>query len=409
MMKINLKYGSEIIGINVPENTDLLKITEPEFDISEQDFKTGFKKLLNPDHQDLSDIAVVVSDKTRLCDYPLYLPWLLDVLKENGAGKENITFYIAYGTHPFQSETESLKSYGDTFRKYKFVHHDCDNISLFKDLGKTKRGTPMLVRKDVLDSSLIITFGAISHHYFAGFGGGRKLLFPGLAEKRAVYFNHSMFLNFKEKKLEPGCQPGNLNGNPVAEDIKEINDKLPAYLSIHGILNSKGKVCKFIFGNDYSDFLKACDVHDHFFKSKQQKQYDMVIASSGGYPKDINFIQAHKSIHHSAAFVKDGGSLIILTECRDGIGTNTFLPLFTEGTWDKMFDKLAVKYEGNGGTALAMKAKTERIHIYMHTDLDNETCQLIGAKKIIQTQINALISNHKGTIAAIENASMLVK
>ncbi|MFO7657381.1 MAG: nickel-dependent lactate racemase [Bacteroidales bacterium] len=408
-MKINLKYGSEVIGIDVPDNTDLLKIAEPEYDIREEDFKRDFKKLLDSGHDDFTDIAVIVSDKTRLCDYPLYLPWLLDVLEEKGAKKENITFYIAYGTHPFQSENESLKSYGDLFSRYKFVHHDCDNISLFKDLGKTKRGTPVLVRNDVLDSSLIITFGALSHHYFAGFGGGRKLLFPGLAEKRAIYFNHSMFLNFKEKILEPGCQPGKLTGNPVAEDIKEINDKLPAYLSIHGILNSKGKVCKFIFGKDYNDFIRACDLHDHFFKSKLQNQYDMVIASSGGYPKDINFIQAHKSIHHSAAFVKDGGALIILTECRDGIGTDTFLPLFLEGSWEKMFDKLALKYEGNGGTALAMKAKSERIKIYMLTSFNDETCRLMGAWKINPAQMNTLISNHKGAAAVIENASMLVK
>jgi nickel-dependent lactate racemase len=255
----------------------------------------------------------------------------------------------------------------------------------------------------------MLTFGAISHHYFAGFGGGRKLIFPGLAEKNAIYHNHSLFLNFHQKKLEEGCQPGILAENPVAEDLKEISDLLPEMISVHGILNSKGKVCQFLFGKNYNDFKNACHVHDRYFRSRLDRQFDMVIASSGGYPKDINFIQAHKSVHHSAAFVRNGGVLIILAECIDGIGTDTFLPLFREPGWNQMFDKLSEKYSGNGGTAIAMKAKSDRIHIYMMTNLDEETCHLMGVKKTNTVQINSLLCNHKGSFAVIDNASMLVR
>ena len=354
-------------------------------------------------------MGIILSDKTRLCDYPLYLPWLLEVLENNDAKPANITFYIAYGTHPWQKEEESISSYGETFNKYRFVHHDCTDSDLFENLGRTSRSTKIMIRKDILNSTLIITFGSISHHYFAGFGGGRKLLFPGLAEKKAIYHNHSLFLNFHNKILEEGCQPGKLIGNPVAEDLKEINDLLPERISIHGILNSKGKVCQFIFGKNYDDFEKACKVHDSFFRSKSSRQFDMVIASSGGYPKDINFIQAHKSVHHSAAFVKDNGILIILAECRDGIGTDTFLPLFKASSWEQLFDILSKKYEGNGGTALAMKAKSGRIHIHMMTSLDKETCDLMGAKKTDIQQIIRLLKNHTGSLAVIDNASMLIR
>jgi len=359
--------------------------------------------------RDYSNTGIVISDKTRLCDYPLYLPWLIEVLESEGASPENITFYIAYGTHPRQKEEESISSYGETFHRYRFIHHDCHEQATFRNLGTTSRGTSIKVRKDILNSSLIITFGAISHHYFAGFGGGRKLLFPGLAEIKAISHTHSLFLNFHNKKLEEGCQPGKLDGNPVAEDLKEIDDFLPERISIHGILNSKGKVCQLLFGKKYDDFESACRIHDSYFRSKSNGQFDMVIASSGGYPKDINFIQAHKSVHHSAAFVKDGGILIILAECSDGIGTDTFLPLFRENNWNQMFDLLSVKYEGNGGTALAMKAKSNRIGIYMMTELNEETCNLMGAKKTDIEQISGLLANHKGTLAVIDNASMLIR
>jgi len=182
-----------------------------------------------------------------------------------------------------------------------------------------------------MQSTLLITFGAISHHYFAGFGGGRKLLFPGLGDRESIYHNHSLFLNMKEKKLEPGCQSGILDGNPIAEDLLEIENLLPPRISIHGILDSHGKVCQLHIGSAYGDFLGACNQHNIYYKSQSADHYDCVVASSGGYPKDINFIQAHKSIHNAASFVKDGGTLIILAECIDGVGTNTFLPLFREG------------------------------------------------------------------------------
>lgn len=408
-MIIKLKYGAEKLLFNCKDSTEILNIREPDFNISKQDFCEKFTELLENSSNNLNNISIVVSDKTRLCDYPVYLPWVIETLEKSGAKRDNIKFYITYGTHPRQTDEESINSYGPVYNEFTFIHHYCNENDIFENMGITKRGTPVLIRKDILRSSLIITFGAISHHYFAGFGGGRKLLFPGLGEKKAIYHNHSLFLNMKERILEPGCQPGNIEGNPLAEDLKEIDDMMPSKISIHGILNSQGKVCQLLFGKDYNDFLTACKIHDSFYKSGLDKHYDMVVASSGGYPKDINFIQSHKSVHHASAFVKDGGTLIILAECRDGIGNNAFLPLFSESNWDKMFEKLSQNYAGNGGTALAMKAKTNRINIFMLTNLDEQACIQMGARKTSIEEIKRLINSHKGSMAVIQNASMLVK
>jgi nickel-dependent lactate racemase len=409
LMKSDLRYGSEVLSFEVPDNTVFLHIREPDYTISKESFYTNFLLRLATTDQDFSNVGIVISDKTRLCGYNNYLPWLVDILEKSGAKKENITFYIAYGTHPRQTDEESLSAYGKIYFKYNFVHHDCSDAAVMTTLGTTKRGTPITLRKDFLQSTLLITFGAISHHYFAGFGGGRKLLFPGLASREAIYHNHSLFLNMKSRKLEPGCQCGKLEGNPVAEDLHEIDTVLPQRISVHGILDSHGKVCQLHIGSAHSDFLGACNQHNAFYKSHSEALYDCVVASGGGYPKDINFIQAHKSFHNAASFVKDGGTLIILAECRDGIGTSTFLPLFRAGDWDSVFDKLSKKYEGNGGTALAMMAKTKRIHIHMITSFDDETCNLMGVKKIDTEKANSMISKEKGSVAVIENASMLVK
>lgn len=177
-MDIQFKYGTLNFQFSLPAHTVVPEYREPEFDVNRDTFNSEVSELLVKNNTILSRIAIIVSDKTRLCGYPEYLPWLTELLMEKGAKKENITFYIAYGTHPRQSEEESLNSYGDTYRQFSFIHHDCTDISLFEQLGVTSSGTPVFIRKDILNSTLLITFGSISHHYFAGYGG-EKVAFPG--------------------------------------------------------------------------------------------------------------------------------------------------------------------------------------------------------------------------------------
>jgi nickel-dependent lactate racemase len=408
-MNTTFKYGRDEINCDLPETTGFLYTNDPEFKINKEKFTSTFTALLKSENRNYSDVGIVLGDKTRLCGYDLYLPWVIQILEKQGAKKENIKIYIAYGTHPKQTREECISSYGKIYDQLHFIHHDSSEEKAMASLGFTSRGTEIKLRKDILQSSLIITYGAISHHYFAGYGGGRKLLFPGLAYKPAIYQNHNLFLNKTTKTLEKGCQPGNLNGNPIASDLKEIDDVLPAKISIHGLLNSEGKVCDFMFGKSYDDFLRACEVHDDYFRSGAGQVFDIVIASSGGFPKDINFIQSHKSMHNAAAFVKDGGTLILLAECPDGIGNDKFLPLFEDGDWNSVFNKLAEKYEGNGGTALATMAKTSRINIKMLTALDKATCDLLNVGKVNLKDLKNELKTVKGDIAAIFNASMLVK
>ncbi len=263
--------------------------------------------------------------------------------------------------------------------------------------------------RDLLSASTIITIGAVSHHYFAGFGGGRKLLFPGLAEQQAIFCNHRLFLDPDRRTLSPGCRSGRVKGNPIAEDLAEACALLPPHLSIHGLLDSHGQVAAYRFGRKYGDFLDVCREHDHYFQAETDRQYDLVLASAGGYPKDINLIQAHKAIDNAAAFVRDGKTLILLAQCRDGIGSSTFLPSFERGSKTAAFDSLLHAYSGNGGTALAMMAKSERIRLCMMTDLDPSLCQRIGIRAVDQQTVAIQLHQCPRDLAVIANGSMLIR
>jgi nickel-dependent lactate racemase len=361
---------------------------------------------LNPD---LSDIAIVVGDKTRLCGYPEYLPVLLDTLKNFGADPDRITVFIAYGTHAPQTEKECLAAYGDVYQHVRFVHHDCTDDKCFVNSGKTSRGTPVLIRRDIVEAGFLITFGAVSHHYFAGYGGGRKLIFPGLGHRESIYHNHGFFLDPTRQTLSPFCQSGVLDKNPLAEDLAEFETFCPAHLAIHGILDSRGQVCDLLLGAGTDHFRNACAEHGKHCEVAANRDYDLVIASCGGYPKDINFIQSHKAIENASKFVRNNAMLMVLAECRDGVGSKTFLPWFEMGNRKKAFDKLAKNYEGNGGTALSMMFKSERIRILMATELSASVCNTIGIEKISMDQAKQLVIPSTGYVAAIPNAGLLVK
>lgn len=406
---IELKYGRQKISLPLPDRTDIFQIHEPDKKITPSLFATRLREELERLNPDLSDIAIVVGDKTRLCGYPEYLPVLLDTLENFGADPDRMTLFIAYGTHAPQTEKECLEAYGGVYQNVRFVHHDCADDKCFVNSGQTSRGTSVLIRHDIVETGFLITFGAVSHHYFAGYGGGRKLIFPGLGHKASIYQNHGLFLDQKRQTLSPCCQSGILDKNPLAEDLAEFEAFRPADLAIHGILDSRGQVCDLLPGAGTDHFRNACAEHGKHCEVSVTGDYDLVIASCGGYPKDINFIQSHKAIEHASKFVRNDGMLIILAECRDGVGSKTFLPWFEMGGWKNAFDRLAQNYEGNGGTALSMMSKLNRIRILMVTQLSDPICKTIGVEKISPDQAKLLAKQSIGSVAAIPNAGILVR
>ncbi len=405
--RIELRWGRESLPFAVPAGVDIHAVREPKRVLSPEAFRQGLAAVL-PAVIPAGPVVLVVADKTRLCGYPLVLPWVLEVLAERDVGRERIVFYIAYGTHARQSEAESLAAYGQVYRDYPFVHHDSTEPGCFSDLGATSRGTPVRVRRDLLTAGLILTVGAISHHYFAGFGGGRKLLFPGLGEREAIYTNHRLFLDDKRRILAAGCRSGRLAGNPLAEDLAEIAAMLPHPVAIHALLDSQGKVAQYRFGSTWAEFLDTCREHDRCCRAETDRRYGLVLASAGGWPKDINLIQAHKAIDNAAAFVRDRGTLIVLAECADGLGSDTFLPYFEMGGWEAAFDHLCRQYRGNGGTALAMMVKTRRIRIQLVTRLAPDLCRRIGIESIKADEAQRLLAGAGSDAAVIANASLLI-
>jgi nickel-dependent lactate racemase len=404
---INLGYGKDHITVSLYDNADILTPTSAAQSITAEELTTRLNQYLYDHPLNLSRPVLIVTDKTRRCSYPELLPVLTATINRWRGSDEPFPIIIAYGTHPRQSDAESYEIYGELYNTWPFVHHDCTDASLFRQLGRTSAGTPVRIRADLLDASTIITFGPICHHYFAGYGGGRKLVFPGCGERDAIYHNHGLYLDVTTRRLATGCRPGNLAANPVADDLFEVIDHISPPLAIHGVQNVDGAIGDLVIGTERRSYLEACSLHARIYELSTHG-FDLVVASCGGYPKDINFIQAHKSIHNAAGFVRDGGSLVVFTQCSDGIGSDTFLPWFGCGGYDGAFAKLSESYSGNGGTALAMMNKTARIAIYLVTELTIDICTTIGVTKISGEEALRMVRTCNGKIGCLPNAGLLV-
>ncbi|MFH0785636.1 MAG: lactate racemase domain-containing protein [Pseudomonadota bacterium] len=405
-----IRYGLEQRTLLLPDHTHILQVREQLSIISPALFRARISAFLQENPVDLSRPVLVVADKTRLCGYPEYLPILVEELEKSGMDKGDLKIIIAYGTHSRQSDEECLQAYGELYDRLTFIHHDCRDIENFTELGVSARGVPIRFRQDLLDASAILTMGAISHHYFAGYGGGRKLIFPGCGERQAIYANHALYLDRQAGHIACGCQPGNVTNNPLALDLFEIEERLPVALAIHGILDSHGKLCELLIGRGREFFAKACAMHGLACETISP-QFDLVVASCGGFPKDVNFIQSHKAVHNAAMFVGDGGLLLLYAQCRDDIGSTTFLPWFEMGGFTEAFKRLVDRYEGNGGTALAMMTKLQRIRIGLITGLDDTTCRLIGVERWEHGQVCSHLEGlgNEQSVACIPNASLLVR
>ncbi|MFN2378809.1 MAG: nickel-dependent lactate racemase [Bacteroidales bacterium] len=401
-----LKYGNSLLSIKVPSGTSRPEGTDPAKEVSKDSFTGALVQMIPPYKGGF--LTVVVSDKTRLCGYDEYLPCLTGAAALKGYPDSRVQFLIAYGTHPPQTDEESLRAYGNTFRKYRFTGHNCDDDEQMVQIGTTTFGTRVIVRRELVESDAVILFGALSHHYFAGYGGGRKLIFPGLAARESIYYNHSLFIDFENNRLHPGCRPGVLEGNPVAEDLSEADAFFPEKIIISGILNRKGEVAQLITAGNYKEFTEGCALYDSFYRSSDNVRFDLVVASAGGYPKDINLIQAHKAIDNTASFVRDGGTLVIFAECADGTGSRSFEKMFDKSPGE-LFAALKCHYSGNGGTALALLGKSSRIKIFMVTSLDEHLCGKTGIRKIGISEAESIIASEKGSVALIENGSIIYR
>jgi len=324
---ICLPYGDRSLELNLDGLEFSIfqpKIIEPNEDqarIVEKalcDF-LEIKKLLH--NLEDKSIGIGINDQTRPLPNHILLPVLIEFLIKLGSKKENITFYIATGTHtPLKGSEFSLVLNGDILSAYKVVTHDCDDVNNLVYLGQTAKGTPVRVNSSFMNSDVKILVGNIESHHFMGFSGGVKTAAIGLTGRDTITANHSMLSH-------PNTTMGLYSSNPMRMDVEEIGKMIGIDFVLNIVINDDKEIIAAYSGDPAGVMAKGID----FVRKNIQMDFndaagsfDLVIASPGGYPKDINFYQAQKAITHACLFAKPKGVIILAAECRDGMGSRKF-------------------------------------------------------------------------------------
>lgn len=357
------------------------------------------------------NILILVPDKTRRCRTDVFLPILLETLAGCGIPDEAITILFATGTHPPQTPEERIALLGaDICARYRVCEHDARDAAAQEYAGTTAAGTEIRLNLLVRAADRVIATGTIVHHYFAGFGGGAKLFVPGVAAHETAVTNHRRTIT-PDGRFHPGCTDGAVKGNPVIGDILDAVRFLPPTWYFAALLDEGGRIVDGVCGDLIAAHEEGCRRVDAHYRVDVERAADVVIVSTGGFPKDINFIQAHKSLHHASYVTREGGSMVFLAECREGVGNDTFLPWFDLPDGAPLREALLQRYAMNAHTALAMREKAARFDIHMVTALPDEVVRRLGMQPqpSLAAALAAVAARQSGTDAlVIENGSLLV-
>ncbi len=313
-------------------------------------------------------VAIAISDITRYSATEIFLGPLLEELDAAGIARDRVTLYVARGTHRALSVEEIRAVAGPELSSGVRIEQS-DPDGEMADLGTTSRGTPVFVCRSLTEHDRIVLTGTISFHYFAGFGGGRKALVPGCAGRKTAEATHFRIFRTDGPGKHPFARPGVLAGNPVHEDIIEAVSMAPPVFLLNTLLTPEKALFDVVAGHWQKAHEEGCALYAKVFRAPVPKKYQLVIASAGGYPKDINFIQSHKALDQAFQAVEDGGVLILLAECADGFGSPTFFPWFRFATPEEMEAELRVNYQIYGQTAHATFVKARGCRVILVSSL----------------------------------------
>jgi nickel-dependent lactate racemase len=225
-------------------------------------------------------------------------------------------------------------------------------------VGETSRGTPIEVFAPVIEADVRIALGNVEPHYYAGYSGGVKALVPGVCSFNTVNTNHAMM-------IEPGAQIGQLEGNPVREDIEEGAALIGLDFILNVILDNQRNILSAVAGHPVKAHRRAAKTLEDQRGFDVSDPADIVVVSPGGFPKDINLYQAHKALHTAASFVRPGGTIIWVAECLDGFGQPTFEEWLTRLDPEDILDRIRQQFVMGGHVAASVTRIKARAELFL--------------------------------------------
>jgi len=312
-------------------------------------------------------VTLVVNDATRPPSRGMLAP-VASLLE----GRVRILF--ATGTHRPVTAPEREALVGGLFRHAPWESHDCDAPHLI-DIGTTSRGTPVRLHPWVVDGP-VLSVNSVEPHYFAGFTGGRKSFFPGLSSREGIVRNHYL-------ACLPGALPGALDGNPVHLDMMEAVSLLEArsdILQCNGVLHL-GRLVHLRIGDGASSFGEAARISAALAGIRTDRR-SRVVAVHPGEPLDVSLYQAEKALFHCHRLVEDGGVLLLVSPCREGLGAPHLAEVFRASTDPGWPEPTEDTYVLGDHAVLRLREIRSRIRLALASALPRELVASLGIEPV---------------------------
>ena len=411
MMEIQVPYGQGSVQIDCPEE-NLAGICFPNEEPQRDEGEVLEQALAYPLTAGTvgeflaegEDILFLVNDATRPTPTALILDHLAGVIDKNP-----LHFLVATGSHRPPTPEECSVIFGPWFERYgdNIFFHDARVDSEMVPLGTTSRGTPLALNRRVIDAHKIIAISSVEPHYFAGYTGGRKSFFPGVAAYTTMEHNHRL-------ALEEGVAPLALAENPVHEDLAEAMESIKEkeIYSFQVVLDRSHRICAAFAGSLEETFTAAAQKAHEVFAVEVSELADIVVTVAPA-PMDIDLFQAHKAIEHGKLALKEGGILILVSQCPKGVGNEGFYRLLCRATDpEEVYSLIEASYTLGDHKAAKIADLAVKSRIWGVTDLDPGIMEkaLIQPYPDLQEALNAAIAEQgpHAQVLFLMNGSMTV-
>jgi nickel-dependent lactate racemase len=388
--KIDLGYGRSSVPFDYEESRfDVLAPVEADqHSLSDAEIDSALDAPIDSPPLDEvvesnDSVLIVVSDATRATGSAQVVNLLVRRLIQNGIQPGNIAIIFATGIHRAVRPDEKIQLLTSFIaQRIRTIDHDAYDDSQLVQAGVMERGTPIEINRALQEFSKVIVTGAVGFHYFAGFTGGRKSICPGLASAQTIEATHMLALDFERGGRRHGVGTALLDGNAVSEECERVAEIINPAFSINTIVDDHGRVERIFAGHGRAAHRAACAEYVTGHAQQISEKREVVIVSCGGAPYDINMIQAHKALDMAAHACADGGTILFVAECGDGLGRADFMKWFESEDSRALEHRLRDGYEVNGQTAWALLTKTERFRVRIVTDLSAEQTRAMRMTKV---------------------------
>ena len=315
-------------------------------------------------------VTFICNDSTRVANSHIFMPILVNELNKLGVPDENMEIAFATGSHRDMSPEEMEQEVGtEIAHRLKMFNNECNNPDAYEFFGKTSFGTPVWVHRRICHRDHVILTGTVVFHYLAGYGGGRKAVVPGMAGMESIRMTH-------RHMLDPRSGLGKTKDNPAYKDFEEcvgLWAKGRSVFLLNPILDEHHRFLKIFAGDYLKAHEAACRYVDTVYGVPIRQKADIVIASCGGYPKDINVYQMQKTMDNAMLAAKEGGVVIVLAECEEGAGNPVLMETCRRcGSIDTIEEELRSHFRVGAHKAYTITRLMRKAKFILVTGIDHQ-------------------------------------